>query len=86
MDKVDSIMRNTYDRGPTDKMEDLNVNAVIWRMFMNTTFQAAVHLGQDNDQNLRFVKNHFLSSLKNIFKETGPIDQEQDRDHWCIIG
>ena len=27
-------------------------------MLVNTTLQAAVHLGQDNDQNSRFVKNH----------------------------
>ena len=51
-------------------MEDLNVSAAIWRMFMNTTLQVAVHLGQDFDQNLRFVKNHFWSSLKKLFKET----------------
>ena len=70
MDKAYSIVRNTFDRGPTDEMEDLNVNATIWRMFMNTTLQAAVHLGQDYDQNLRFVKNHFWSFLKKLFKGT----------------
>ena len=51
MDKVYSIVRKTYDRGPTDEMTDLNVNAAIWRMFINTTLQEAVHLGQDYDQN-----------------------------------
>ena len=30
MDKVHSTVRKTYDRGPTDEMEDLNVNAAIW--------------------------------------------------------
>ena len=39
-------------------------------MFMNTTLQAAVHLGQDCEQNLRSDKNHFWSSLKKLFKET----------------
>ena len=29
MDKAYSIVRKTYDRGPTDEMEDLNVNAAI---------------------------------------------------------
>ena len=29
-DKVYSIERKTYDRGPTDEMEDLNVNAAVW--------------------------------------------------------
>ena len=67
MDIVCSIVRKTCDRGPTGEMEDLNVNAAIWRMFLNTILQAAVHLGQDYDQNLRFVKNHFWSSLKIFF-------------------
>ena len=30
MDKVFSIVRKTYDRGPTDEMEDIDVNAGIW--------------------------------------------------------
>ena len=77
MDKVYSIVRKTYDRRPTDEMEDLNVNAAIWRMFMNTTLQASVHLGQDYDKNLRFVKNHFWSSLKKLCKETEKLIKNQ---------
>ena len=68
MDKVYSIVRKTYDRKPTDEMEDFDVNAAIWRMFMKTTLQAAVHLGQDYDQNLRFVKNHFLEFFEEIIQ------------------
>ena len=30
MDKAYSIVRKTYDRKPTDQMEDLDVNAAIW--------------------------------------------------------
>ena len=66
MDKVYSIVRRTYDRGPKDEMKGLNVNAAIWGMFMNTTLQAAVHLGEDYDQHLRPMKNHFWSSLKKL--------------------
>ena len=77
MDKVYSIVRKTYDRGPVDEMEDLDENAAIWRMFMNTILQAAVHVGQDYDQNLRFVKNHFWSSLKKLFKETEKLIKNQ---------
>ena len=57
-------------------MEDLNVNAAIWGRFLNSTLQAAVHLGQDCDQNLRFAKNHFWSSLK-FFKETEKLIKNQ---------
>ena len=76
MDKVHSIVRKTYDRGPTDEMEDLNVNAAIWGILMNTTLQA-VHLGQDYDQNLRFIKNHFWSSLLKLFKENEKLIKNQ---------
>ena len=58
-------------------MEDLNVNATIWAMLMNSTLQAAVHLGQDFDQYLRFVKNHFWSSLKKLFEETEKLIKNQ---------
>ena len=76
MDKVYSIVRKTYDRKPTDEMEDLDVNAAIWGMFMNTTLQA-VHLGQNHDQNLRSVKNHCWSSLKKLFTETEKLIKDQ---------
>ena len=58
-------------------MEDLDVNATIWRMFMNTTLQSAGHLGQD--QNLRFVDNHFWSSVKKLFKETEKLINDQKK-------
>ena len=70
MDKVFSIARKTYDRGPMDEMEDLDVIAVFLGNVYEYLSQAAVHLGQDYDQNLRFVENHFWSSLKKLFKET----------------
>ena len=77
MDKVYSTAKKTDHRKPTDEMEDFDVNAAIWEMVMNTTLQAAVHLGQDNDQNLRFVKNHFWSSLKKLFKENEKLIMDQ---------
>ena len=55
---------------PSDPMEDLIVNLAIWKMFMNTTHRAAVHLGKDNDTNLRFVKNYHWKTTGQFFKET----------------
>ena len=51
-------------------MEDLNVKLAVWRMFMNTTLRAAVHLGKDYDTNLRFVKNHLWRTIRQLFRET----------------
>ena len=44
---------------------------------MITTLQAALHLGQDYDQNSRSAKNHFWSSLKNLCKETEKLIKDQ---------
>ena len=45
--------------------------------FLNTTLQAAVHLGQDYEVNLRFVKNHLWTSVEQLFKETGKLSRNQ---------
>ena len=53
MEAVFSMVRKIYGKQPGDPMKDLDVNLAIWRMFMNTTLRAAVHLGIDHDTNLR---------------------------------
>ena len=42
---VFSIVRTIYGREHDDHVDDLDVNLAIWGTFLNTTFQAAVHLG-----------------------------------------
>ena len=59
-----------YGRQLGDPMNDLDVNLAIWRMFMNTTLRAAVHLGKDYDANLRCVKNHLWKTAGQLFRET----------------
>ena len=49
MEAVFSMVRKIYGKPPGDPMED---------MIMNTTLQAAVHLGKDYDTSLRIVKNY----------------------------
>ena len=39
-------------------------------IFLNATLRAAVHLGQDCDMNLRFVKNHIWKTAGQLFRET----------------
>ena len=53
-----------------------------WIIFLNTTLQAAVHLGQDYEVNLRFVKNHLWKSLEQLCNET----ERLIRDQTEIIG
>ena len=52
-----------YGKQPGVLMDDLNVNLAIWRRSMNTTLQAAVHLGR------KFAKNHIWDSLEQLFEE-----------------
>ena len=53
--------KSQFDWSPTDDLDDLDVNAAFWDIFMNTTLQAAVHLVSDFLENLRFIENESLS-------------------------
>ena len=53
------------------------MNMAIWSIFLNTTLRAAVHLGQDHEANVRFLKNHLWNSVKQLFSETGKRISEQ---------
>ena len=58
-------------------MNDLDVNMAIWGKFLKTTLRSAVHLGQDYEGNLRYVKNNLLTSVGLLFRETGKLISEQ---------
>ena len=49
-----------------------------WGKFLNATLRAAVHLGQDYEANLRYVKNHLWNSVGLFFHETGKLISEQE--------
>ena len=74
---VFSIVRKIYEREPDGSMEDLNVNAAVWDIYLNATPQAAVHLGQNHEVNLRFAKNHLWSAAEQLFNETGKLIRDQ---------
>ena len=77
MEKVYSIVRQIYGGSPTDDLDDIDVNNAIWCIFMNVTLQAAVHLGRDFVQNLRFTKNHILKSVNQLFQVTERLIKDQ---------
>ena len=74
---VFSIVREIYGRKHDDLMNDLDVNMAIWCTFLNATLRAAVHLGQDHQANLRYVKNNLRNSVGQLFNETGKLISEQ---------
>ena len=63
--------------GASERQRMYDVNMAIWSTLLNTTQQAAVHLGQDYEVNLRFVKNHLWNSVGQLFNETGRLIRDQ---------
>ena len=74
---VFSIGREIYGREHDDPMDDLDVNMAIWGIFLNATLRAAVHLGQDYEANLRYVKNHLWNTVGQLFNENKKLIGEQ---------
>ena len=66
-----------YGREQDDPVDGLDVNMAIWSIFLNTTLQAAVHLGQECEANLRFVKNHLWNSVGQLFNANEKLISEQ---------
>ena len=77
MEKVFSIVRQRHGLSPTDQMKDLDVNTVVWSIFMSVTLQAAVHLGKDYTENLRSTKNQPKKSLRQLFQVTERLITDQ---------
>ena len=77
MKAVFSIVRISTD-------ENMTTFWMIWTwiwnfggIFLNTTLQAAVHLGQDYEANLRYVKNHLWDSVGQLVSENEKLISEQ---------
>ena len=81
MEAVFSIVRRIFGREHDDPMNDLNVNLSFWEHISECHPRAAVHLGQDYEANLRYVKNHLWNRRGQLFNETGKLISE--RNHWC---
>ena len=45
LEKVYSNVRRELGRPPNDDMEQIDVNMIIWVIFMSATMKTAVHLG-----------------------------------------
>ena len=67
MNDVYDMVRKVYARPADDPMKYLNVNMVIWGMFMNATLRAAIHFGNDHDVNLRHAQNSSWRTTGQLF-------------------
>ena len=77
LEKVYSNLRQQLKRKPEDQMEDLDVSALIWGMFMTVTLPAAVHLGNDYLENLQSTKNQPQRTVKQLFDVTKKLIMDQ---------
>ena len=59
---------NSEITGNSRAGSSFDVNTTLRGIFMNVTLQAAVHLGRDNMEILRFTKNQLLKSVKQLFQ------------------
>ena len=66
-------------------MPDIDINAMILGIFMSATTKAAVHLGQDYQQNLRATKKTNFDKVKQVFDTSQKLILNQKaRDIWNI--
>ena len=56
VEQVDTNVRKTLGLPQGDDMPDIDINSMVWGIFMSATVKAAVHLGQDYQENLRTTK------------------------------
>ena len=78
--KVYSNVRQTLGRQPRDDVLEIDVYTMIWRIFLSATLKAAVHLGQDYQENLHTTVKTDFEKVKRLFdiSQTSTLDQSQE--------
>ena len=79
LEKVYSNLRQQRNRKPEDKMEDLDVNTFVWRMFMTVTHQAAVHLGNGFLVNVHSTPKSATKNSETIVRCDNKVGQRSER-------
>ena len=74
-------MRQTLGRQPDDDMLEIDVNMVISCIFMSATMKAAVHLGQDYEENLRTTRNTDFDKIPNLFDMSWKLIGDQNQEN-----
>ena len=67
LEKVCSNVRQKLSRLQGDEMLNIDVNAMIWGIFTSAIMKAAVHLGQDYQQNLCTTKDTDFEKVRTLF-------------------
>ena len=70
LEKVFTNVRHKLNRSEDDQIVDQKANVLIWRLFLSTTMKAAVHLGQNYNENLITCRNTNFEELKTLLDIT----------------
>ena len=70
-----------YGLKPWDKMENLDVNAAIWRMFMSVTLQAALHLGERLFRQFSFHQESAQTIIETVIPCSWEVDHGFERNY-----
>ena len=74
LEKFYSNVRQKLGRPPGDDMPEIDVNTMIWRIFMSSTKKETVHLGQDHQENVEATKNTDFEKIKHMIGYFTEID------------
>ena len=76
--RVNDRLRKMLNRSPEDSMQDIDKRSMIWGMFMSSTVEASVFMGENCSENLHSVK-HILEdlTLKQMFEISEKLILEQ---------
>ena len=58
LDRVNDRLRKILDRSPEDAMQDIDKRSMIWRMFMSSTLEASVFMGNNHSDNSHSIKKY----------------------------
>ena len=85
LEKVRSNVRQKLGRQQDDDILEIDVNMMIWGMFMSATTKGAVHLGQDYQEILRTTRNTDFDNIKQLFVISQKLIKDQNQEIYGII-
>ena len=69
LNRVNDRLRKMLNSSPEDSMQDIDKRSMIWRMFMSSTVEASVLMGNKYSDNLHSIKNTGKSYFKAKFRD-----------------
>ena len=79
VDYLEKVLKNELrklSRPQRDDMSDININAMIYGIFISATVKATAHLGQKKQENLRTTKNTQSQTVVRCLAEIDPGPQK----------